>query len=91
MLLSLTCSKKFPPDSQTSPFQLFYILAVSTEKKDLLDPHYLSRIKDLSLLAKVVVDGSIYGVHRSVRQGRGAEFFQYRPYERGETLFIQYD
>ncbi len=86
MLSSLTCSKKFLPDSLTSSFQLLYTLAVSTEKKDLLDPHYLSRIKDLSLLAKVVVDGSIYGVHRSVRQGRGAEFFQYRPYERGEDL-----
>ena len=86
MLSSLTCSKKFPSDSLTSSFQLFYTLVVSPEKKDLLDPHYLSRIKDLSLLAKVVVDGSIYGVHRSVRQGGEQNFFQYRPYERGEDL-----
>ena len=75
--------EKFLPDSLASPFQLFYTLAVSTEKKDLLDPHYLSRIKDLSLLAKVVVDGSIYGVHRSVRQGRGAEFFSTAPTKEG--------
>ena len=59
---------------------------VSTPDSTLLDPSYLSRIKDLSLLARVVVDGAIFGVHRSVRQGRGAEFFQYRPYEPGEDL-----
>jgi len=59
---------------------------VSSSDSALLDPSHLSRIKDLSLLARVVVDGAIFGVHRSVRQGRGAEFFQYRPYEPGEDL-----
>ena len=53
---------------------------------DLLSPSHLRRIEDLSLLARVVVDGAMPGIHRSLRQGRGSEFFQYRPYESGEDL-----
>ena len=53
---------------------------------DLLDPAHLSKIEDFSLLARVVVDGAMPGIHKSLRQGRGSEFFQYRPYTRGEDL-----
>ena len=52
----------------------------------LLDPSYLKQIEDYSLLAKVVVDGAMPGVHRSLKQGRGNEFYQYRPYTHGEDL-----
>ena len=54
--------------------------------KKLLDPSHLHSIEDYSLLARVVVDGAMPGIHRSLRQGRGSEFFQYRPYSRGEDL-----
>lgn len=54
----------------------------------LLDPAYLNQIRDFSLLARVVVDGALPGIHRSLRQGRGNEFFQYRPYESGEDLKV---
>ena len=57
-------------------------------EKDLLDPAHLSRIEDFSLLAKVVVDGAMPGIHRSLRQGRGNEFFQYRPYDPGEDIKV---
>ncbi|MBD36726.1 MAG: hypothetical protein CMI28_01435 [Opitutae bacterium] len=53
-----------------------------------MDPAHLSRIEDFSLLAKVVVDGAMPGIHRSLRQGRGTEFFQYRPYDPGEDLKV---
>ncbi len=52
----------------------------------LLDPNHLNQIEDYSLLARVVVDGALPGIHRSLRQGRGSEFYQYRPYTRGEDL-----
>jgi uncharacterized protein (DUF58 family) len=52
----------------------------------LLDPSHLNRIEDYSLLARVVVDGAMPGVHKSLKQGRGNEFYQYRPYTRGEDL-----
>ncbi len=57
-------------------------------EKSLLDPEYLNQVEDFSLLARVVVDGALPGIHRSLRQGRGNEFFQYRPYERGEDLKV---
>ena len=52
----------------------------------LLDPASLARIDDLYLLAKVVVEGNHFGLHRSRKQGYGNEFFQYRNYESGEDL-----
>ncbi|MEK9772902.1 MAG: DUF58 domain-containing protein [Opitutae bacterium] len=59
---------------------------VQTAKNLLLDPAHLASIEDLSLLARVVVEGNHFGVHRSRRQGHGNEFFQYRAYESGEDL-----
>jgi len=58
----------------------------ATVDQQLLDPSHLNRIEDFSLLARVVVDGAMPGVHRSLKQGRGSEFYQYRPYTRGEDL-----
>lgn len=52
----------------------------------LLSPSHLTQINDLSLLARLVARGSRVGEHRSIRQGRGNEFFQYRSYEPGEDL-----
>ncbi|MBT3667734.1 MAG: DUF58 domain-containing protein [Opitutae bacterium] len=60
-------------------------MAASVDQ-NLLDPAHLHRIEDYSLLARVVVDGAMPGIHRSLRQGRGSEFYQYRPYTRGEDL-----
>ena len=61
---------------------------VAAKDTDLLNPSHLSRIEDFSILAKVVVDGAMPGIHRSLRQGRGTEFFQYRPYDPGEDLKV---
>lgn len=57
-----------------------------TTDNQLLDPVHLHRIEDYSLLARVVVDGAMPGIHKSLKQGRGNEFYQYRPYTRGEDL-----
>lgn len=59
---------------------------VESAESSLLDPAHLKGIEDYSLLARVVVDGAMPGIHRSLRQGRGNEFFQYRPYEPGEDM-----
>lgn len=61
---------------------------VQAVENSLLDPAYLKGIEDYSLLARVVVEGAMPGIHRSLRQGRGNEFFQYRPYERGEDMKV---
>ena len=51
-----------------------------------LDPQVLSAIADLELVARVTVDGTIAGLHRSPFHGYSAEFSQYRPYRAGDDL-----
>jgi uncharacterized protein (DUF58 family) len=51
-----------------------------------LDPRVLSAISDLELVARVTVDGTVAGLHRSPFHGYSAEFSQYRPYRAGDDL-----
>ena len=52
----------------------------------LLDPQLLSSIADLELVARVIVDGTVAGLHRSPFHGFSAEFTQYRHYRPGDDL-----
>lgn len=52
----------------------------------MLDPRVLSSIADLELVARVVVDGTVSGLHRSPFHGYSAEFSQYRHYRQGDDL-----
>jgi uncharacterized protein (DUF58 family) len=51
-----------------------------------IDPSVLTRIADLELIARVVVEGAVAGLHRSPFHGYSAEFSQYRPYRPGDDL-----
>lgn len=50
----------------------------------LLDPKVLSRLKNIELVAKTVVDGFLTGLHRSPFFGFSLEFAEYRPYTIGD-------
>jgi uncharacterized protein (DUF58 family) len=52
----------------------------------LLDPSILMAIKDLSLAAKLTIDGFMTGLHQSRVKGPGLEFSQYRSYQPGDDL-----
>ena len=52
----------------------------------MLDPVLLNAIGDLELVARVTVDGSASGLHRSPFHGYSAEFSQYRHYRPGDDL-----
>ena len=54
--------------------------------KPLLDPVLLNAIGDLELVARVTVDGTVSGLHRSPFHGYSAEFSQYRHYRPGDDL-----
>jgi uncharacterized protein (DUF58 family) len=54
--------------------------------RPLLDPALLSAIADLEFVARVTVDGTIAGLHRSPFHGYSAEFSQYRHYRPGDDL-----
>lgn len=52
----------------------------------LLDPKVLMAIKDLSLSAKMTIDGFMSGINKSTVKGPGLEFSQYRSYQPGDDL-----
>ena len=51
-----------------------------------LDPHTLSRLKHLSLRARLVVEGFIAGLHRSPYHGFSVEFSEHRQYMPGDEI-----
>jgi uncharacterized protein (DUF58 family) len=53
---------------------------------DPLAPDLLARIADLELVARIVVEGLVSGLHRSPFHGYSAEFSQYRHYRPGDDL-----
>jgi uncharacterized protein (DUF58 family) len=52
----------------------------------LLEPSTLAAIKDLRLVARVIVEGFLAGEHLDRRPGAGIEFSQYRSYMPGDDL-----
>jgi uncharacterized protein (DUF58 family) len=53
---------------------------------DLFPPTVLAEIADLELVARIVVEGLVSGLHRSPFHGYSAEFSQYRHYRQGDDL-----
>ena len=51
-----------------------------------LDPQVLARIDNLELLAKVVVDGFVNGLHRSPHMGVSTDFAEHRAYMPGDDI-----
>ncbi len=51
-----------------------------------LDPVALARIANLHLVARVVVQGFISGLHRSTFLGRSVDFAEHRPYMPGDDI-----
>ncbi len=51
-----------------------------------IQPEVLSRISNLELMARSVVEGFIVGLHRSPYKGFSVDFMEYRPYIPGDDL-----
>jgi len=60
--------------------------AVSDSLTGYLDPETASRFGRLDLVARLVVEGFITGLHRSPYHGFSAEFSEHRPYMPGDAL-----
>lgn len=52
----------------------------------LITPRDAAHIKNLSIRAKCIVEGTIAGLHKSPYHGFSAEFLEYRPYFQGESV-----
>lgn len=55
-------------------------------KNDLLSPEAVSRLGNLELIARKVVEGFITGLHRSPYHGFSVEFTDHRPYMPGDEM-----
>ncbi len=61
-------------------------MAHAVPRSRLLEPSALAAIKDLRLVARLIVEGFLAGEHLDRRPGAGIEFSQYRSYEPGDDL-----
>ena len=59
---------------------------VSNDYLKYLQPEVVSRLSRLDLVARLVVEGFITGLHRSPYHGFSVEFSEYRPYMPGDSL-----
>ncbi len=60
--------------------------AAPTRLRRFLDPEVVSRLENMELIARLVVEGFIAGLHRSPFHGFSVEFSEYRPYNPGEPV-----
>ena len=51
-----------------------------------IDPTILSKIENLELLARAVVEGFVQGLHKSPYLGFSVDFAEYRPYQPGDEI-----
>ncbi|HUU26782.1 MAG TPA: DUF58 domain-containing protein [archaeon] len=59
---------------------------MNPQDKQMLDPKVVSRLGNLELIARLVVEGFITGLHRSPYHGFSVEFTDHRPYMPGDEL-----
>lgn len=57
-----------------------------SDYKNYLNPQTISRINNLDLRARLVVEGFMVGLHKSPYHGFSVEFSQHRPYMQGDNL-----
>jgi uncharacterized protein (DUF58 family) len=56
------------------------------DQRRLLDPYFISKLRRLDLIARLVVEGFITGLHKSPYHGFSVEFAEHRPYMPGDPI-----
>lgn len=57
-----------------------------SERPRFLDPQILSRLSNMELRARAVVEGFVAGLHKSPYRGFSVEFAEYREYTQGDDI-----
>jgi len=61
-------------------------VAEATTPQSFLDPAFASRLSRLDLIARLVVEGFLTGLHKSPYHGFSVEFAEHRPYNSGDPV-----
>lgn len=61
-------------------------MPLTVNKRDYLKPETISKLENLSLVARLVVEGFIIGLHKSPYHGFSVEFAEHRPYMPGDEI-----
>jgi uncharacterized protein (DUF58 family) len=56
------------------------------QTRPLLDPTVVLQVRDLSFVARSVVDGFVAGQHKSRHRGTSVDFAEHRPYSAGDDI-----
>jgi len=59
---------------------------VAVQQIKYLDPVVVSKLKNIEIKARMIVEGFMTGFHRSPYHGFSVEFAEHRPYNQGESL-----
>ena len=52
----------------------------------LLDPAVILQVRDLTFVARSIVDGFVTGAHKSRHRGTSVDFAEHRPYSAGDDI-----
>lgn len=58
----------------------------AVDKRKYLDPEIISKLDNMSLRARLIVEGFIIGLHKSPYHGFSVEFAEHRPYIPGDEI-----
>jgi len=58
----------------------------TADTRKLLDPYFVSKLRRLDLIARLVVEGFVTGLHKSPYHGFSVEFAEHRPYMPGDPF-----
>ena len=58
----------------------------ANDYRQYLEPHVISRLSNMELRARLIVEGFIAGLHRSPYHGFSVEFAEHRPYMPGDEI-----
>lgn len=61
-------------------------MPTQADQRALLDPYFVSKLRRLDLIARLVVEGFITGLHKSPYHGFSVEFAEHRPYMPGDEI-----
>ena len=79
-------SKKRWSNSSEPADDIVEARVVDSPAEELLDPSVLSSIGGMDFVSRVVVDGTMSGIHRSSHKGGCSKFEDHRPYVNGDEL-----